>query len=271
MCASLCPGVKYRLMNERQGLRVLIADDERPARRKIRRFLEEEAGVAAIHESWDVPTTLAVIREADPDLVFLDVEMPGGSGVELLETLSPDQRPFTIFVTAYERFALQAFDLAAVDYLLKPVDQERFRQAFRRAIAASQLLEHAEQTGRVARRRNAADVSGEAPLDQVMASDGERTMLVSLRDVAWLESDRNYVCLYTEGTIWRVRGTLAEFEARLDPQQFVRASRGTIINRAHVVQMDSAGHGDYFVRLTGNAVVRLSRRFAKGVKVGKGK
>lgn len=252
-------------MPEGLGLRVLVADDERPARAKVRRFLADDPDVAVIHEAWDVPTTLAVIREAGPDLVFLDIEMPGGSGIDVLEALPPGAAPHVIFVTAHDTFAVRAFDLAAVDYLLKPFDERRFARALARVKTVIAARERAADARRLARLL--AELGGPGPdrLERILVAEGQRRRVVRLDEVDRIDAERNYVRLHAGKESWRARGTLAELEARLDPDRFVRVGRGTLVQLDRILHLEPAGHGDFILVLRDGTPVRLSRRYAERV------
>ena len=243
------------------GLRVLVVDDERPARRKIRMLLEASVGIDAIYEAPDGNSALAVVHAQRPDLMFIDVRMPGMDGLAVVESLDADTAPHVVFVTAFDEHALRAFDLHAVDYLLKPFDPHRFGVALERA---RQAVVNRDARAEVADLRRAlvtvrADVG--APLDRLLVEDGHRMVLIRLVDVERIESDRNYVVLHSAGRTFRARTTMAALETRIDARRFARVSRGTIVNLDHVASLDAAGHGDFDVRLRSHAVVRLSRRY----------
>jgi two-component system, LytTR family, response regulator len=247
-----------------QKLRVLIADDERPARVRLRRLLAAEPDILAVHESWDGPTTMAVIREAEPDIVLLDITMPGMSGIDIAESLPAGAAPHIIFVTAHEDFAVRAFDVPAVDYLLKPFDAERFRRAFGRARDALAQQQTTDDAGRLARFVQQLGAA-RSWMERILVEDGHRRVLVALADVDRIEADRNYVLLHTGPTVRRVRGTISDLEAQLDPARFARIGRGTIINLERVAHLEPAGHGDYIVVLRAGTRVRLSRRYSAAV------
>ncbi len=251
-------------MTDPLRLRVLIADDERPARAKVRRFLANDADVGAIHEAWDGPTALAVIRDESPDLVLLDIQMPGMSGLELLASLPQEAAPHVVFITAFDAFAVQAFELAAVDYLLKPFDADRFSRAMRRAKDAVTAGRREEEMRRL--RRAVAELGGTAtaPLERLVVERSEGTderQMLQLADVDRIEAERNYVRVHAGPASWRVRVTLAELEERLDPALFARVGRGTILNVARIARLEPAGHGDYTVVLRSGGRARLSRRY----------
>jgi two-component system LytT family response regulator len=254
-------------VTDRPGLRVLIADDERPARAKVRRFLERDPDVAFIHEAWDGPTTRTVIREAAPDLVLLDIEMPGERGIDLIASLTGAAVPHVIFVTAHDDYAVRAFELAAVDYLLKPFDAERFELAMQRAKDALDRGRDMEDVRRLARLVAEFGGAGRPPLTRIAAAHrGGRRVLIDANDIDWLEAERNYVRVHTATGCHLVRGPLAALEARLDPTRFARAGRGAVVNIARITHIEPAGHGDAVLVLRSGTRVRLSRRYAHALE-----
>lgn len=256
-------------MTERLALRVLVADDEKPARAKVRRFLDADPDVAVVHEAWDGGTALSVIRDEEPDLVLLDIEMPGGSGLDVLASLPPDAAPHVVFITAFDEHAVRAFELAAVDYLLKPFDAARFARALARAKQAIASDRRGSELTRLASLLRDVQPAAErdaARLDRLLVDDGPRKVLVQLDEVDRLEADRNYVRVYAGGHSRRVRGTLADLESRLDPNRFARVGRGTIVNLERVTVIEPVGHGDYLLLLRDGSRVRLSRRFTAAVE-----
>ena len=252
-------------MSDALKLRVLIADDELPARKRVRRFLADEPDILAVHEAWDGPTTLQVIREAAPDVVFLDITMPGMSGIDIAESLPPGAAPQIIFVTAHDDFAVRAFDLPAVDYLLKPFDDERFRRALGRARDALAQQRSADDVARLARLVHQLGAPARQYLERILVEDGHRRVIVELGDVDRVEADRNYVLLITGRTAHRVRGSISDLETQLDPAQFVRLNRSTIVNVKRIAHLEPAGHGDYHITLRDGTRVRLSRRYTESV------
>lgn len=239
-------------------LRVLIADDERPARAKLRRLLASREEIGPVFEAATGAAALERIREERPDLVFLDIQMPGLTGIDVLRALPPEVAPHVIFVTAYDQYAVDAFDLAAVDYLLKPYDRERFERALGRArdaLGSRQRHEDLERALRVLTQGRPE------PAERLMVEESGRTVFVPVRDIERLEAERNYVLLHVPPQRHRMRGTIAAIERRLDPRRFLRVGRGLVVNVDCIVEMTPAGHGDADVRLRSGALVRLSRRY----------
>ena len=239
-------------------LTVLIADDEVPARQKLRRFLAQEPDVHAVLEAPDGDMALRVIRESQPDIAFLDIQMPGLSGIDVARALQAGPSPYVIFVTAYDDFAVDAFDVAAVDYVLKPFDRERLTKALGRARSA---LEGNERT-RVLEHtlRLLATPAPPAPERLAVELNG-RTVFVKTTDIERIEADRNHVVLHVPPRRFRLRGTLTSLQGRLDPRRFARVGRGSMVNLDALVELHPIGHGDSVALLRSGARVRVGRRY----------
>ena len=242
-------------------LKVLIVDDERPARTKVRRFVSADVEVGQIFEAPDGVRAVDVIREESPDLVFLDVQMPGLDGFGVVEALAPDALPHVVFVTAFDDYAVRAFDVHAVDYVMKPFDAERLGRALERAKAA--IASRRDGGEAVQMERLLADLRRERPerLERLLVQGAERSVLLPLTRVDRLESARNYVVLHAGRESFRVRSTLDRLEQRLDPRRFVRVSRTAIVNVDRIAELKPWSHGDWVVVLTDGAKLRLTRSF----------
>ena len=242
-------------------LKVLIVDDERPARVKVRRFVAADPDVGPIFEAPDGVRAVDVIRDESPDLVFLDVQMPGLDGFGVVEAVGPDALPHVVFVTAFDEYAVRAFDVHAVDYVMKPFDAERLSRALERAKAA---IAGRRDGGAAARlERLLTDLHRERPerLERLVVQGAERSLLLPLAKVDRLESARNYVVLHCGRESYRVRSTLDRLEQRLDPRRFVRVSRTAIVNVDRVAELQPWSHGDWVVVLSDGAKLRLTRSF----------
>jgi two-component system, LytTR family, response regulator len=242
-------------------LSVLIVDDERPARTKVRRFVSADADVGQIFEAPDGVRAVDVIRDESPDLVFLDVQMPGLDGFEVVEAIAPDALPHVVFVTAFDDYAVRAFDVHAVDYVMKPFDAERLGRALERAKAAIASRRDGGEAARM--ERLLADLRRERPerLERLLVQGAERSVLLPLSRVDRLESARNYVVLHAGRESFRVRSTLDRLEQRLDPRRFVRVSRTAMVNVDRVAELKPWSHGDWVVVLSDGAKLRLTRSF----------
>jgi two-component system LytT family response regulator len=243
------------------GLKVLIVDDERPARAKVRRFLSADPDVGPIFEAVDGVRAVDVIRAESPDLVFLDVQMPGLDGFGVVEALGADALPHVIFVTAFDEYAVRAFDVHALDYVLKPFDADRLTLALARAKTAIARRRNGEDQSRV--ERLLADIRRDRPepLDRLLVLGPDRAVLLPLKRVDRLESARNYVVLHAGRETFRVRSTLDRLEQRLDPRRFVRVSRTAMVNVDRIAELKPWSHGDWVVVTTDGAKLRLSRRY----------
>ncbi len=215
-------------------LRVLIVDDERLARAKIRGYLEHEPDVEIAGECASGAEAVAAIRAERPDIVFLDVQMPGGGGFEVVDAVGA-AAAVVIFVTAHDQHAVRAFEVAALDYLLKPFDRARFRRALARARTAVQ------------------------PLRRLIVREGERIHLVPVEEVEWLEAADNYVTVHAGARELLLRETLARLEQRLDGARFARIHRRAIVNLEAIAEVRAQAHGDHVVVLKGGVRLPIGR------------
>ena len=271
-------------------LRVLVVDDEPLARQRIEDLLRHEAGVEIVGTADNGIAAVDAIRTLRPDLVFLDVQMPGRTGLDVVREVGPRAMPATIFVTAFDRYALQAFDVAAIDYLVKPFDDERFEQAFARA---RRLLE-LEGIGRLREQLlavlagqagSAAGGAGGPPGTQDGAGDGEsrnpanaprtappqgwleripvetrgKVRVVPVSDIHYITSDGPYAELHTAERVHLIRESMQALEEQLDPERWMRVHRSVIIRLDLIDVLHKAGGGDYEVQLKTGARLRVSR------------
>ncbi len=243
-------------------LRTLIVDDEAVARRRIRRLLSAEHDVLILGECADGATAVDAIAREQPDLVFLDVQMPDLDGFGVVSALEPATLPAIVFVTAFDRYALRAFDVHAIDYLLKPYTAERFRLAVQRA--------------RERIERRTLD-SGLATLAQALRETrqyatrlpvrtGGKIVLVDLRLVDWIDAADNYVRLHVGAREYLHRETLAGLEKQLDPDRFARIHRSTIVQIDRILELHPASHGDMDVVLRNGTTLTLSRTWRERVE-----
>jgi two-component system, LytTR family, response regulator len=221
-------------------LRALIADDEPLARERLRRLLEREADIEVVAECRSGGETATGIRALRPDLVFLDVQMPGGTGFEALAALGAEAQPAVVFVTAYDEHAVRAFEVSALDYLLKPVSRQRLRKALDRA-------------------RSRAPASAVAP-EWLLVKDGDRTRLLKAEEVDFVGAEGNYVRVHAAGRSHLVRETLVAMRARLDPRRFFRLHRAFLVNLSRVKELRPLFHGRSEVLLHDGTRLLLSRR-----------
>jgi two-component system, LytTR family, response regulator len=240
-------------------IRTLIVDDEPLARERLRTFLEAQPDIRIIGECADGREAVKSIKGEKPDLVFLDVQMPELDGFSVLEALQGGPLPAIIFVTAHDKFALRAFEVHAVDYLLKPFDRDRFQMALRRAI--DQL--HQRKTGALTERLTAllADLKPQSAknADRLVVKSGGRVLFLKTEEIDWIEAADNYVNLHLGKETHLLRETMASLEARLSPEKFLRISRSTMVNLDSVKELQPMFHGEYAVILRNGTRLTLSR------------
>jgi two-component system, LytTR family, response regulator len=228
-------------------VRVLIVDDEEPARRKIRRLLAGETDVEIVGEAATGPEAIAAIRRHRPDLVFLDVQIPTPNGFGVVEAVGPKDAPEVVFVTAFDEHALRAFEVRALDYLLKPVTAPRLREALARA--------------RERLHRGSVALVAPRPLARILVRDDTKAFLLALDRVDRIEADGNYVRLYSAGKSFSVRMPLSAIAARVDAEQFLRISRSAIVRLDAIQELHPWFHGDYHVLMTDGARLTWTRRY----------
>jgi two-component system LytT family response regulator len=237
-----------------RAFRVVVVEDEEPSRRKLRGLIALHPELELVAECECAVDALRAIRTLEPDLVFLDVQLPDLDGFEIVELTSQAAlRSLIVFVTAYEKYAHRAFEIGAADYLLKPVDPDRFSRAVARA--AAQL--DARRTV-PAVLENGGDGRPGGGLRRLLARDGARWVVVPVDSVARFEGDGNYVLCHCPDGVYRVRATLATLEQELDAARFCRIHRSTIVNLDAVRDMVHVIHGDYQVRLRDGSEVTLT-------------
>ena len=236
-------------------LKTLIVDDEPLARRRMRRLLNAEAGVTLAGECANGIEALEAIERESPDLILLDVQMPELDGFEVIRRLPTDRLPGVIFVTAFDRYAMRAFDVHAIDYLLKPFSASRFQLAL---VRARERI-HARRTDAGVVQLIASLRREEQYLSRVPVRTGGRVVLVDLRTVDWIEADDNYVRLHCGGREHVMRVTLSALERQLDPECFVRIHRSTVVRIDRIREFHPATHGDMDVVLRDGTQLTLSR------------
>jgi two-component system LytT family response regulator len=241
------------------ALRVLIVDDEPLARRRLKALLKDEADIEIAGECEDGPSAVAVAKRLSPDVMFLDVQMPGMDGFDVIEALGPGRCPSVVFVTAYDEYALRAFDVHAIDYLLKPFDRKRLRHALRRARALT--LDEKD----LGRRLIAvlADVRAARPRDRIVIKSRGRVYFVRLEEIDWIEASGHYLTLHAGRDEHVIRGNIRDMESRLDPDRFVRVHRSTIVNVDRVKELLPSFHGEYTIALRDGTRMSSSRGYSE--------
>lgn len=242
--------------------RVLIADDEPLPRERVRELVRMHAPNAVIREAGDGDAAVDVIRAWAPQLVFLDIQMPGRDGFAVLESIGLGAMPATVFVTAYDAHALKAFEAAAVDYLLKPFDDTRFAKSWQRAVKAhaqGALVNEAQRLSALLAAVTGGSVPAESYVERVLVKDGERTYPVLLKEVRWMQSEGNYVDLFTATGKHTLRETLTHLESRIDPARFVRIHRRIIVALDQIKELQPWFAGDQVMILKDGTKLRVSR------------
>lgn len=239
------------------SLKVAIVDDEPLARERLAGFLAQKEGVTLAGEAGDGPGALELIRSKRPDLVFLDIQMPGMTGLELLRSLGEEEIPETIFVTAHSEHAVAAFELHALDYLLKPCSEERFHQALERA---RERIE-SRASGKFGERVRAwiDNESGPGTLRRLSIKSEGRIRFVPVDEIDWVEAAGNYLVIHARGERHVLRETLGALEQKLPARQFLRVSRFAIIHLDRLEELRTVGPGDYLAVLKGGAEVPVTR------------
>jgi two-component system LytT family response regulator len=238
-------------------IRTLLVDDERPARRKMQRFLEAAPDFDVVGEAGDGAEAIALIARLQPDVVFLDVQMPKLDGFAVAEALAPPL-PEIVFVTAHDQFALRAFEVHALDYLLKPFDDQRFQKVLdrirdrRRPAAGGAVVEHLE--------RLIADLKKDHT-GRILISENDRSFFVATADIAWIESSRNYIVLHAAAKSHMLRNTLDAFSKKLDPTEFVRVNRSAIVRLDSIRELQPWFHGEYKIVMKDGATIPWTRRY----------
>ena len=244
------------------SVRAVIADDEPLARERVRGFLAAFPQVQVVRECGDGVEASAAIRELRPDLVFLDVQMPGLDGFGVLEAVGDEAAPAVIFVTAHDRYALRAFDVHAADYLLKPFSRARFGQAVERVLARG-------DDARAEAARQVAELLRElrGPAEERIAIRSDRGVhFVRAAEIDWVEAEGNYVRLHAGGQSHLLREPLHRIQARLDPRRFVRVHRSAVVNLDRVRRLEPWFHGEFEVVMEDGTRLRSSRTFSGGLR-----
>ncbi len=244
--------------------RVLVADDEPLARGIVANLLKQDPEVTSVHECGDAASARDGLARLHPDIAFLDVEMPGATGLDVAEGL-PENGPVVVFITAFSAYATQAFDVSATDYVLKPFSDDRFKEALERAkrqvrqrrlgALASQVASLSNELQHVAAEARAPEPPGY--LQRLALKDGDRTVILKVGDILWIEAEDYYALVHSKQGRHLVRATLASFEQRLDPRMFVRVHRTAIVNLEEVRTLHDAGR--LVLTLSSGTEVAVSR------------
>jgi two-component system LytT family response regulator len=259
-------------MSETPHIRVLLVDDEPLAREMLREMLEGDPDVTIVGESCNGREALEAIRAHSPDLLFLDVQMPEVGGFEVLASLEKGHVPYVIFVTAYDQYAVRAFEVQALDYLLKPFDQERFDVSWQRAKA--QLIR--DRNGGVSMDRRILALleelkAGNKYLERLVIKAGGRIYFLETSEIDWIEAEGNYVSVHSAKKSHMLRETISSLESQLDPKKFVRIHRSAIVRLDFIQELQPWFHGEYRVILQDGTQLTLSRNYRDRLQEALGK
>ncbi len=239
------------------NFKVLIVDDERLSRRRVRRLLSLEPDCEVTGECANGMEAVSSLRQSRPDIVFLDVQMPEMDGFEVARAMA-ETKPLVIFTSAYDEYALRAFEVQAFDYLLKPFDGRRFRESLHRARTRVEC-DRSGQDRRALTTPEAAPLPVRVAPDRIAVRNNGRVVFVKLADIDWIEAADNYVCLHCGKETHVVRETMNELEARLDPAQFLRVHRSSIVNLDRVRELQPWFRGDYRIVLRDGTELTLTK------------
>ena len=260
------------MIEDSTQIRTLVVDDEKPARQRLLDLLARQAEVKVVGECASGSAAMRLIREARPELLFLDVQMPGLGGFEVVEQVGVEYLPVTIFVTAFDQYAIRAFEASALDYILKPYSDERFDVCLARALTHVRTQRREELSARLLSVLARDKMNGFAPvasaqtapvrhLERILVKAGGRVLFLLAADVDWIEASGVYVNLHTGGRKYMHRASLTELEAQLDPDRFIRIHRSSLVNIASVKELHPRSHGDYVAILKDGTCLNLSRSY----------
>ena len=265
--------------DDQDRLKAIIVDDEDLARQGLAMRLEAFSNVEVVQEARNAHEALKAITTHEPDLVFLDIQMPGKTGLELLGEIQADVMPMIIFVTAFDTFAVEAFRVHAIDYLLKPIEVDRLAEAIARSVYLKQGMSVSQEkqklldlavslTGKsysaVGELINNSESTNYS--DRLAIKDGSSTTFVPVRDIDWIDAAGDYMCVHVKNETHIMRTTMRELEASLNPSIFQRVHRSTIVNLERVMKVSSHINGEYYLTLTCGSSLKMSRSYKEKVK-----
>ena len=266
--------------NDSNKLRAIIVDDEKLARQGLEMRLREFDNVEIVKSCTNAKEALKAIAEVEPDLLFLDIQMPGKTGIDMVREIQSDILPMIIFVTAYDSFAVNAFEVHAIDYLLKPVENKRLVEAIEKAWKLKSQAGAASEkqrflnllvslTGKspsaIGELLNAEDQTTER-VDRLAIKDGSSITLVPVKDIDWVDAAGDYMCVHVDGATHIMRATMKELESMLDSSVFQRVHRSTIVNIRRVDKVSSHINGEFHLTLSCGSSLKMSRSYKEKVK-----
>ena len=264
---------------DQDGLKTIIVDDEELARQGLALRLQAFSNVEVVKEARNAKEALEAITIHEPDLVFLDIQMPGMTGLELLSEIQVDVMPMIVFITAFDTFAVEAFKVHAIDYLLKPVEVDRLSEAIARAVRQKRVISLSQEKQKLldlassltGKSHSAVgeliyNSEGAVYSDRLAIKDGSTTTFVPVRDIDWIDAAGDYMCVHVKGETHIMRTTMRELESILNPAIFQRVHRSTIVNLEKVMKVSSHMNGEYYLTLTCGSSLKMSRSYKDKVK-----
>lgn len=265
--------------NNQDRLRALIVDDEELARKGLELRLQNFPQVEVVGSCASAREAIAAIIDTEPDIVFLDIQMPGMTGFEMINEIQAAILPMVVFITAYDSFALDAFKIHAIDYLLKPVEDSRLAEAIAKAIERKSLQSAADEKAKL--MNLLVSLTGKSPqaigelldddtasehADRLAIKDGSSITFVPVRDIDWVDAAGDYMCVHAKGATHIMRTTMKELEAKLDPAIFQRVHRSTIVNLDRVEKVSSHINGEFHLTLSCGSSLKMSRSYKEKIK-----
>jgi two-component system, LytTR family, response regulator len=246
-------------------IRTVIVEDESLARQKLERFLESEPGIRVVASVSESSAAVREILANSPDLIFIDIQLPGGNGLSVIEEISASCTPYIVFTTAYDQYAIKAFELHAVDYLLKPFDQSRLHQAVekvRSRIFSAPLTQWTQQLAQLLERMPAHTVREES---RIVVKTGGRVLFLEPEDIEWIEAASNYVRVRCGSNSYMIRNTISDIEEKLDPHHFLRVHRSIIVNVSKIKEVQPCNSGEYVVVMRSGKELSCSRTYRAAI------
>jgi two-component system LytT family response regulator len=258
-------------------LKTIIVDDENLARRGLSLRLAKMPEVEVVAECRNGHEALAAVAEFAPDLVFLDIQMPGMDGFAVVEQLQADTTPMIVFVTAFDEYAVDAFRIHAVDYVLKPIDEERLQEAVKRALTHREQQDSTREkekllelvmgiTGASANSLEQSPGGARQWPEKLSIKDGCDIQFIRVEEIQWIDAAGDYMCIHAGGQTHIMRITMKQLEAMLDPEQFLRVHRSTIVNANGITRAQTLNNGEYLLTLEGGNQIKVSRSYRDKVR-----
>lgn len=252
-------------MMDAQGIQIMVVDDEPPARRKLKHWLDQETDIAEVIECKNAFEGLEALGKHRIDVIFLDIQMPQMNGFDMLQHIPPDARPLVVFVTSFDQYALDAFRYHAVDYLLKPYDHDRFIFTLNQVRERIRLKSSAEMQSQLSQLLETMQTAPSF-LSHFTIKEADSVRLIKVENVDWIEAEGNYVILHVGTKKHLIRDNIGRIASRLDPRKFPRIHRSTIVQLDHVEAFFPASRGDYTVVMKDGTQLFMSRTYKNQIR-----